>query len=164
MLSLDSSRWAELTDAYGGASRIPRLLEQAAQHLSADGDLWSALCHQGDVYTASYAALPHLVAVARSGADRRSIAALDLVGAIEAARLQGKGPAVPGDLAAAYDAALSALPEIAARLLSGPREEEECRVILGALAAAKGHPQLSAAILELSPDIADRLLGRWLFE
>src|SRR2546426_5104183 len=26
--------------------------------------LWSALCHQGDVYTASYAALPELVKIA----------------------------------------------------------------------------------------------------
>ncbi|WP_340116882.1 hypothetical protein [Pelagibius sp. 7325] len=164
MLALDSSRWAELTDAYGGASRIPILLEKAAQNRSADGDLWSSLCHQGDVYTASYAALPHLVEVARSGVDRTAIATLDLIGAIEVARLQGKGPAMPGDLAHAYNAALSVLPEIAARLLIEPRSEEECRVILGALAAAKGHPQLSAAIFELSPDIADRLLGRWLFE
>ena len=28
--------------------------------------LWSSLCHEGDVYTASYAAVPHIVQMANS--------------------------------------------------------------------------------------------------
>lgn len=150
---------------------MPELLKAAAKLPACNSyedepyfSLWSALCHQGDVYVASYAALPHLVEIGRSNPERFVVSLMDLVGAIEAARLQGKGPDMPEDLAPAYDAALAALPEIAARILATPRGEEECRVILGALAAAKGHPRLAAAIGELTPDVAETLLDRWLYE
>ncbi|GAB4355341.1 MAG: hypothetical protein Kow00114_05670 [Kiloniellaceae bacterium] len=171
MLALDSARWSELTHAYGGASDVPVLLTKAAESCSSDAaqddpysSLWSALCHQGDVYTASYAAVPYLIEIAKSGPSRASFDPISLVAAIETARLQGKGPAIPEDLAPAYVAALSALPEIAAGLLEKPLSEQECREVFSALAAAKGHPQLAKAVCELAPDIADKLLSRWIYE
>jgi len=67
MLSLESPRWSELTHAYGCASDIPALLRQLMAVSDANADeepwftLWSALAHQGDVYSASFAAVPHVV-------------------------------------------------------------------------------------------------------
>src|SRR4051812_40379348 len=66
MLALDSPRWGELTHAYGEASDIPALLRRLktapppTDYRSEPWfTLWSALCHQNDVYIASYAAIPH---------------------------------------------------------------------------------------------------------
>lgn len=66
-----SVEWSALHHAYGPAVDIPALL-QDARLAPAPSDyrdepwfsLWSALCHQGDVFTASYAAVPELVAIA----------------------------------------------------------------------------------------------------
>src|SRR5215475_8916129 len=68
MLSLDDPRWSELQHAYGVASDIPALLGQLADLPCSHGNaepwfsLWSALAHQGDVYSASFAAVPHVIA------------------------------------------------------------------------------------------------------
>src|ERR1700727_3643340 len=67
MISLDSPAWAKLHHAYGSASDIPVLLKQLKHHLKSGGNaepwfsLWSALAHQGDVYSASFAAVPHVI-------------------------------------------------------------------------------------------------------
>lgn len=60
--------WAQLDHAYGDAADIPDLLDQARPEAAQDvwQDLWSRLCHQGSVYTASYAAIPALAEKARS--------------------------------------------------------------------------------------------------
>jgi len=60
--------WSLLQDAYGPADRVPGLLARASAEtdLAADvwGELWSRLCHQGTVYSASYAAIPWLAIMA----------------------------------------------------------------------------------------------------
>jgi hypothetical protein len=58
--------WHTLRHAYGAAEDVPELLDQ----LSPDGEaaiwdeLWSRVCHQGTVYTASFPVLPYLLAAA----------------------------------------------------------------------------------------------------
>src|SRR5688572_14620061 len=73
MLPLDSPRWSELTHAYGTAEDIPELLRQLKNLPRSHGEeepwltLWSSLAHQGDVYSASFAAVPHVIeALARA--------------------------------------------------------------------------------------------------
>ncbi len=70
MLDLRDSRWKKLSDAYGSAGHIPELLAQLRTarlglNYSAEpwSSRWSSLCHQGDVYTASYAAMPHIIKI-----------------------------------------------------------------------------------------------------
>jgi hypothetical protein len=63
--------WSGLRDAYGDAAAVPSLLERlwspdAADREDAIDELWSRLCHQETVYSASAAAIPPLVQVARS--------------------------------------------------------------------------------------------------
>src|SRR5690349_6630978 len=78
--------WSKLRDAYGPADDIPALLDRLVP--AAEGavwsDLWSRLCHQGTVYSASFAALPALARAARSWPPDRREAALALAGAIVA--------------------------------------------------------------------------------
>src|SRR5687768_1901307 len=63
MLPLDSSQWQNLTHAYGAASDTPGMLRGLTPLSRSIRDeepwfgIWSALAHQGDVYTASYAAV-----------------------------------------------------------------------------------------------------------
>ena len=69
MLPLDSARWAELNHAYGKAANVPQLLRQLESFPTSEDEsepwfsIWSALAHQGDVYSASFAAVPHVVRV-----------------------------------------------------------------------------------------------------
>lgn len=88
--------WAALDHAYGPAGDVPDLLA-AAEHSgtqfgSAWDELWSRLCHQGTVYPASYAALPHLADVAGRQPPAGDVAALDLAAGILAST---DGPVAP---------------------------------------------------------------------
>ncbi len=171
MLSLDDPQWMALSGAYGSSVEIPKLLAKAEtlpEHTDARSEpyfsLWSALCHQGDVYPASYAALPHLVRIVEENPGKFRWTLLALAQAIEAARLKGRGPQIPNDLRGAYETALARIPALAARILSGDVTELELRVTLSACASAKGFALLSEAINELEPEIVAQLLDNWRFQ
>ncbi|MFJ5880085.1 hypothetical protein [Kitasatospora cineracea] len=80
------TNWSQLSHAYGTAQDIPALLDAMSPdpHDDCWNELWSALCHQGAVFSASYAALPVLADAARrwSPVERRQ--PLYLAGAIVA--------------------------------------------------------------------------------
>ncbi|MFB8200545.1 hypothetical protein [Kitasatospora purpeofusca] len=86
--------WSQLSHAYGSAEDIPALLDRieadpSDEHWSA---LWSALCHQGSVYSASFAALPRLTAIAATAADpKEQVNAVHLAAAIVAGADQLNG-------------------------------------------------------------------------
>jgi hypothetical protein len=159
MLSLDDKRWSSLKHAYGEASNIPALLRQLKEfppYKDYESEpyfsLWSALCHQGDVYTASYAAVPHLVAMLREAPSRAHWSAVLLVCAIEIARANNSGPKIGKEFEPDYLNALAALPQAIAAMSVQRWDEPGTRACAAALAAAKGHPALAEAILELEPD------------
>lgn len=58
--------WSDLNHAYGAADDIPRILGQLSPDENAKvwGDLWSRICHQGTVYSASFPVLPYLLEAA----------------------------------------------------------------------------------------------------
>ena len=115
------------------------------------GMLWSSLCHQGEIDTASYAAVPHLVRVLASGPTHAHWDFFLLPACIEIARTKGHGPEIPADLRDDYFAPLQRIPALAAA-------ESEwdggyyCPAVAAALAVARGQPALGEAILELEPD------------
>lgn len=155
MLPLDSPRWAELDHAYGRAADIPQLLIR----LRAEGDegeawdaIWSALAHQSDVHSASFAAVPHVVDILAAEPLRKNSAFLQFPAWVEICRNK-TGVEIPDDLAPAYFEALDRLPTIAAAALRPARDEEYIRCALFAIAAASRQPALAEAILELSPDV-----------
>ncbi|WP_139177507.1 hypothetical protein [Ruania alba] len=75
-------------------------------------DLWTALCHQGTVYSASYAALPILTAMCLSQDPRGYSAPLQLAGAILASI---DGPEEPAAVRRRYGAEVAQLHAIAER-------------------------------------------------
>ena len=143
---------------------MPRLVE----HLDRVGDdgraelwfgLWALLCPAGRVYTASYAAAPHVVAFAerRPLADR--VQALHLAGSIEAARHAAHAPPVPDDLADAYREAVARVPALVARSAAEPWDAETAQVLAAVLAIAKGHPHFGLAALSLEPLVTCPVCG-----
>ena len=102
-LPLDSPRWAELDHAYGKAHDTPALLAQLEAFPSSLDNaepwysLWSSLAHQGDVYPASFAAVPHVVRALAIAPLRADFAYFQFPAVVEAWR-QRKGVQVPEDL------------------------------------------------------------------
>lgn len=156
MLELSSKRWRQLRHAYGPAGDIPQLLDQLRTAPGQEKDwqaepwfsLWSALCHQDDVYTASYAAVPHVVAIAETKPPHERAEFIHFVAWIEVCR-QGTGaPALPADLKTAYVEAHRQAAALVLECLSLNWAEAEYRMLLGGLAVLQGKPKLGAAIID----------------
>jgi len=164
MLALSDPRWNTLNDAYGRATAIPGLLAQLAQQPADDGDaepwysLWSALAHQGDVYPASFAAVPHVVEALAAAPETASEVYFHFPAWVEICRHRND-VAIPGDLETAYRAALARLPGLVAQAGSKPWDAGFTACALAAVAAAKGQHLLAEALLELtSSDTASEFL------
>jgi hypothetical protein len=80
--------WEGLRHAYGPAVDIPDLLARLSPDPDAPvwDELWSRLCHQGTVYSASFAALPALDAAASHWPPTQRAAALNLAAGIVASQ------------------------------------------------------------------------------
>ncbi len=153
MLSLDSPSWATLEQAYGTAEDIPHLLA----HLATDAEselgalwmgLWATLWRGGRIYSASYAALPHLVAYASRQPAAERARALHLVASIELARVGGVGPPLPDELAPAYHAAIASIPAVVAASVGEPWSDDTTQILSAVLAIAKGNVALGRAALD----------------
>jgi hypothetical protein len=160
MIPLDSPRWSELNHAYGSAGNIPALLAQLDSFPSSAGgnepwfSLWSALCHQEDVYPASFAAVPHIVRVLASDPMRADVSFFQLPACIEMARARVDFP-IPADLRQPYAEALQRLPVLVGAAAARRWEEDFLCGALAAVAAAKGFPSVARAALELNPKTAE---------
>ena len=168
MLDLDSPRWSELRHAYGSASNIPGLLRLLSTLPTSEDDkepwfsLWSALAHQGDVYTASFAAIPHVVHALASAPEKADFTYFQFPAWVEICR--GKtGVEIPADLQAAYFVALSQLPSLVAAAATREWSPETLPCALAAVAAAKGQVTIAEAVLELTPEVAEEFL-EWFFQ
>jgi len=144
-----------LRHAYGVATDIPDLLARAAtdrrpgHHRDSTWfALWSALCHQGDAYSASLAAVPHLIAQAPEALARHSYEPLLLAASIEQARLEGRAPAVPDGLTPAYLSAIQAGRDLAERAVPGAWSDDARIALSGSLAVFRGDLAGAHAIFE----------------
>ena len=69
LLKLESPRWSSLRHAFGSAEDIPSLIRALNADPKTDAStcaweqLWTRVHHQGSVYDASYATVPHLVQI-----------------------------------------------------------------------------------------------------
>lgn len=155
MLELSSTRWRELRDAYGSAEKIPELLRQLSTLPSDDGStepwfsLWSALAHQGDIYSASFAAVPHVIEVIANAPDRVSDVYFHFPAWIEICRHKNSVD-VPEDLAEGYFDALKRIPSLVANTAGARWSTAFAACTLSALAAAKGQHDVAEALLELT--------------
>lgn len=155
MLELNSPQWDELHDAYGSAAKIPALLRQLSALPSDNGSdepwfsLWSALAHQGDVYSASFAAVPHVIEAIASAPERVSDVYFHFPAWIEICRHKN-GVDVPDELAACYFDALKRVPALVAGAVEKQWSVAFTGCALSATAAAKGQHDLAEALLELT--------------
>ena len=137
--------WAALSHAYGSAVDIPSLLERALTdrrggHIpeSTWFELWSALCHQGDAYSASYAAVPFLIQIAQAPAYSAQYDPLLLAASIEVARLEGRAPALAREEEGVYHSAMRRGGELAALALKQPLSLDSQEAFAGCVAAFAG--------------------------
>lgn len=160
MLSLDDPRWSELRHAYGDAADVPQLLRTLASSTGPKAgyqdepwfSLWSSLCHQGDVYTASYAAVPHLVQIASEVKEPIDFSFFQLPTAIEVARRTGHGPDIPEALADDYHRAIGQLIENVSLHRNEAWDQSMLLSASAAQAVAKGHVDVAEALLNLDAD------------
>jgi hypothetical protein len=168
MLSLDSPRWSDLNHAYGPASDIPALLLQLDDLPESSGHdepwftLWSALTHQGDVYSASFAAVPHVVAALERSPTKASFVYFQFPAWVEICRDRNQ-ISIPSDLQEDYTVALSKLPGLVAASSHRKWDTGFLVCALSAIAAAKGYPSVAEAIQELTPEMASEFM-KWVLE
>ena len=155
MLPFSSARWRELHHAYGTAKDIPGLLAHAPVERRPSHrpdtiwfDLWSALCRQGAAYSASYAAVPHLVRIAKLPAFRLRYDPLLLIASIELARLERHGPVIPEDLADDYAAAVAEAKDLAQAAVAHAWDEDSWIAFAGSAAVLRGDVARARAIFE----------------
>lgn len=161
MLALNSQRWEELDHAYGSASDIPALLKalpDAPVRKEYDTEpwfsLWSAICHQCDVYSASFAATPHIIRAASGRRPEDRAEYFLMAGTIESMRHRQVSPAIPADLNDAYELAIASAIPLVIETLAVEKDEGWFKAMLAALAAFRGFPELSAAVVDLERLIA----------
>ena len=153
-LRLDSARWSQLTQAYGTAEDVPRLLEALACIGREDARaevwfaLWRTLHRPGESYTASYAAAPHLLAISGAFGVRERAEAAHLVTRIETSRRDPGSAPMPDDLVEAYSSAVESLPAFAAAAASEPWTPDLARIFAAAILVGKRHPELAREVLE----------------
>ena len=158
MLSLDSPHWNELKHAYGVASDTPDLLRQLGSFPTSEGEsdpwftIWSSLAHQGDVYSASFAAVPHVINALSKGPEKACFDYFQFPAWVEICR-HNNNTKVSDELLPAYQEALRKLPALIAAASVNEWDEGFTRCALAALAAAKGTHSLAEAVLELSTDV-----------
>lgn len=168
-LSLDDlRRWGDLKHAYGSAGDIPHLLQQLFALPSSSGrdepwfSLWSALAHQGDVYSASFAAVPHVVRALSIAPAKADSSFFHFPAWVEVCR-QKTAMQVPDDLQQAYFEALAWLPSLVAAAADREWDGDTLACVLSAIAAAKGYGAVAEAAQELTPDVATEFM-EWFFK
>jgi hypothetical protein len=115
------------------------------------------LAHQGDVYTASFAAVPHVVHALSSASDRADATYFQFPAWVEVCRKKA-GVEIPLDLQTAYFDALAKLPALVAAAATREWDADFLTCALAAVAAAKGQTAVAEVVLELTPEIAEEFL------
>jgi hypothetical protein len=163
MLSLDSPDWAKLQHAYGNAADIPDLLRQLATLPSSEGNaepwfsLWSALAHQGDIYSASFAAVPHVVRFLATAPAEASFDYFQFPTWVEICRQRHK-LTVPDDLSNDYFDALKMLGRLVCAASVREWDSDFLLCALAAMAVSKGFALVAEAVQELDDDTAESFL------
>jgi hypothetical protein len=160
MLPLDDPCWRKLQGGY----RTPYDPSDALRRLEAGennwDELWQELHHQGDVGEASYAALPHMVRIAKL-LPHRDWNFYGLVSTIEVERHRRSNPGIPQWLVPDYKQAMNAMLDLALTDLRGETDRTTIQSILGAIALAKGYVTLGALISQSDESEIVEMLDRY---
>jgi len=164
MIVLDDPIWETLVGGYKlPYNAAPLLRELESGSGDTEGiweEFWNELHHQGDVGTASYAAVPYLVRICikREIMDWNAFA---LVAVIEECRLSGENPPVPDWLKSDYQSAIESFAEFAAKNFSREWPKELTQAALAVMAFAKGCSNTGRMLIEVSDDEMSEALGKF---
>ncbi|MFI0357435.1 hypothetical protein [Actinomadura sp. 9N407] len=144
--------WTQLRHAYGRADDVPGMLDRLVPDEDAEvwTELWSAICHQGTVYSASFAALPRLTELARDWAPADRLWPLSLAGSIVAGAHQDHGL---GDVRAEHAAEIAELLRLAEETLEavgGEGRESDFLDLLQSILAFEDVPVWSERLFALA--------------
>jgi hypothetical protein len=145
-MELDDPRWSELEGGdHAPFDPRPSILKLEEGHSGAWDELWERLHHQGDVGSASYAAVPLLVEKSSNWLNDWNFYAL--VATIEEARNNPSNPQPPAWVAASYTSAWSRLEAVALQVFPTAMTTELVASLIAVLAHSKG--QLTIARIAL---------------
>lgn len=162
-LSLESSRWLELEHAYGNASDIPNLISQLESIPSLENDkepwfsLWSSLAHQNDVFSASFATVPHVIRLLSKAPLTADFSYFQFPAVVEICR-QKNQIIIPDDLKADYFESLRLLPKLVAKAADRDWDISLLLSVLSSIAASKGFVDVAEAVQEMTPDVTSELM------
>lgn len=140
MLDLDSPRWATLHHAYGFAGDVPAMLRKLSVHPDGAWDeIFGSVCHQGDVHSAAYAVVPHVVHGAESLAPHDRVMHWAFIGTVTSGGWEG---GIPDDLRDDYVQAIRrAGATIRRDLETSSPSRDDAIYLLAALAGCAGAPE-----------------------
>ncbi|HKS16004.1 MAG TPA: hypothetical protein VJU16_01765, partial [Planctomycetota bacterium] len=140
MLDLDSPRWATLHHAYGFADDVPAMLRKLP--VDPDGawdEICGSVCHQGDVHSAAFAVVPHIVHRAESLPPQDRVMYWAFIGFVTNGAMK---EGIPDDLRNDYIQAIQrAGAAIRRDLETGTLPKEDSIYLLAALAGCAGAPE-----------------------
>ena len=146
--------WNMLNHAYGLADDVPARLEQI-HSFPAEADwqsepwfsLWSALYHQGDIYSASLAAVPVIVS-AMSAEPRRATLSFYLLPASIAVADHIKPVDAPGEIRRRFEESLVTLGTIAKAALPSISDANVATAARAAALVSDGSYQQAGELLD----------------
>jgi hypothetical protein len=157
MLTLDDTKWKTLKGGYRVLYDASVALKAMESGSDVWEELWNELHHQGDVDSASYAAIPQLVRIATS-ATVRDWNFYGLVSTIEIERHRKRNPEVPEWLLGDYESAWHQLLPVALSDLKLQLDSITVQAILSVIAISKGHLKLGALLADLDSSELDSLV------
>lgn len=154
MIKSHSIDWHLLRHAYGNADDIPALLEQI-ENFPNESDwqtepwfsLWSALYHQGDIYSASIAAVPKIVSTLARSPEKATLSFYLLPTSIA---LADKANPIDVDpvIRNAFKASVETLGHIAADALPSMSNPDVTKAAQAAVFVSHGDYQKAEDLLE----------------
>jgi hypothetical protein len=115
--------------------------------------LWSSLYHQGDVYSASFAAVPVILDAIATRPRSATLSYFRLPVCIELARVAHHFE-VPADLRKPYFAAITRLPALVAEASAASWDADMRAVASAAIAVAKGQWNIAELLINIEPGAA----------
>jgi hypothetical protein len=160
MLPLGDPKWKKLKGGYRKPYDPCGALSRLQHDRGAWEELWEHLHHQGKVGESSYAAVPHLVRIAKEW-TKRDWNLYSLVSVIEVERHRKENPPIPDWLEDSYAVAWHELLDLALEDIRRAEDRNTIRSILGAIALAKRLLKLGALISMSTDSEIDEILEQY---
>lgn len=151
MLPLDSPKWGELDYAYGTAEKIPDAIRSMEEPVDVKffDEFGNDIFHSSTIYSATFAAIPHLAAIAarRSPSDLHRHGLIVFIGHVaESYFFFNYQPFCPAELLPDFEKSLNDTKAMILESLATEWSDDDFRQLLYGLAALGNHCALACAL------------------